>query len=93
MDYPRIKYVEPLKDYRLFIIFENGTIKIYPMKSLLKEYPFTQLKDEALFFQVHKEEHGYGIIWNDTIDLSEYEVWQNGIPIGSIEQLADTVSR
>jgi len=24
---------------------------------------------------------GYGISWNDNIDLSEYELWTNGQPV------------
>jgi len=26
---------------------------------------------------------GYGISWNDDIDLSEYELWTNGKPIAN----------
>ena len=34
MKYPKIKFAEPLKDYKLFLIFDNGIIKIYgyPLK-------------------------------------------------------------
>ncbi len=43
MQYPKIKYVEAISDYRLFIIFENGAIKIYSLKKLLNESGFAAL--------------------------------------------------
>ena len=26
------------------------------------------------------DKHGYGIVWNDELDLSESELWINGLP-------------
>ena len=92
MEYPKIKYVEALNNYRLFIIFENGKIKIYSLKNLLKEPVFSSLKNETLFYQAKKEENGYGIIWNDEIDISEYEVWKNGIAVSSINKLTHKIA-
>ncbi len=92
MEYPKIKYVEPLKDYKLFIIFENGEIKIYSAENLLNEAAFLSLKNKNLFNQAQKEENGYGIIWNDEIDISEYEVWTNGIAVSSIEKLTHKIA-
>ncbi|MCO6493920.1 MAG: DUF2442 domain-containing protein [Phaeodactylibacter sp.] len=86
--YPTIKYIEPLSDYRLFIIFDNGIIKIYSMKEKLQSPPFQPLQDAALFNQAHAGGGGYGVIWNDRIDLSEYELWKNGIEVSSVEELA-----
>ncbi len=91
MEYPKIKYVEPLKDHRLFIIFENGEIKIYSMINLLKMPAFEALKKESLFLQAKKEENGYGIVWNDEIDISEYEVWKNGISVSTVEKLTHVI--
>lgn len=92
MEYPKIKYVEPLKDFKLFIIFENGEIKIYPLENLLNEPAFLLLKNESLFSQAKKEENGYGVVWNDDIDLSEYEVWKNGIAVSSVNKLAGKIA-
>lgn len=91
MNYPKIKYVEPLKDYRLFIIFENGEIKIYSISNLLKMPAFAPLRKESLFFQAKKEENGYGIVWNDEIDISEYEVWKKGVEVSTIEKLTHKI--
>lgn len=35
-------------------------------------------KNEAFFKSVKVDSGGYGVSWNDDIDLSEYELWVNG---------------
>jgi hypothetical protein len=40
---------------------------------------FRLLKDDAFFKAVHVDAGGYGITWNDNADLSEYELWTNGV--------------
>ncbi len=92
MKYPKIKYVEALSNYRLFVIFETGEIKIYPINQLLQQAEFSELKDEALFLKAQKAEGGYGVVWNDEIDLSEYEIWKNGVAVSSINELTDSVA-
>jgi hypothetical protein len=68
--YPRIKYIEPIADYRLFLIFDNGVIKVYSLQSRLQTVNFQALNDVQLFNQVSIANGGYGVIWNDDIDLS-----------------------
>lgn len=86
--YPTIKYVEPLSNHRLFLIFDNGVIKLYSLDERLKTPAFQSLKDETLFNKVHIGSGGYGLVWNDELDLSEYELWTKGIEISSIHALA-----
>lgn len=47
------------------------------MKLMLLDRRFEELKDKGLFSIVELDVGGYGISWNDSIDLSEYELWQN----------------
>ncbi|MDP3957096.1 MAG: DUF2442 domain-containing protein [bacterium] len=77
-EYPKIKSVKIVEDMKLEILFADGTQKTYDCKPILLEEPFTKLQDTALFMQVHVDEGGYGISWNDQIDLSESELWING---------------
>jgi len=91
MENPKIKYVEALNNYRLFVIFETGEIKIYSVRELLKNPDFSALKDETLFLKAKKAEGGYGVVWNDEIDLSEYEIWKNGVAVSSINKLTDSI--
>lgn len=77
----KIKMVKPLKNYILEIIFQNGAIKYYDLSSLLKKWDvFKQLiTEKGLFNQVKVDKGGYGISWNDEIDISCNELWENGI--------------
>lgn len=52
------------------------------VKPLTKKYDvFQQLQNKALFDLVRVDCGGFGIAWNDEIDLSEYEIWENGINV------------
>ena len=74
--------VYPLSDYRLLAIFEGGTQKIYDVKPLFdwKEI-FKALKENKLFYEVYVDDGGYGVVWNDQIDLSSEEIWNRGVEI------------
>ena len=75
----KIKNVSPLTDYRLSVQFAEGCTKIYDIKPLFDKLPvFEQLKEHKLFFDVSVDVGGYGIVWNDDLDLSCDELWENG---------------
>ena len=44
---------------------------------------FKLLKDESLFRSVEVDQGGYGIIWNDDLDLSCDELWENGAEVAT----------
>ena len=75
---PRIKSVLPVGDDRLRVRFDNDVEKIYDCAPLLSQPQFALLKNPALFRGVKVDSGGYGISWNDDMDLSEYELWTNG---------------
>ena len=76
----KIKSVKPLKDYNLLIEFENDEKKYYNIKPLFDKWEdFKTLIDvKGLFEQVKVDSGGYGISWNDYIDLSCNELYNNG---------------
>ena len=75
----KVNSVSPLKNYELSVHFWDGTTKIYDVKPWLKKQPvFKTLKKNGLFEQVHVDGQGYGISWNDDIDLSCNELWHGG---------------
>ena len=76
--YPKIRSVRPRSGKTLLVEFENGARKVYDCTPLLKSEAFRPLQDEAIFRCAHADSHGYGVIWNDDIDLAESEVWLNG---------------
>lgn len=73
----KIKRVSALPDYKLKVLFIEGTIKIYDVKHLFEKYPSFQISEDE-FAQVSVDVGGYGIIWNDELDLSCDELWKNG---------------
>lgn len=83
MKYHRVKSVTPLQDYVLSIQFEDGVQKEYDVKPLLSKWDaFKALVDvKGLFEQARVDFGGYGIIWNDYIDLSCDELYNNGVEI------------
>ena len=75
----KIKNVTPLKDFKLSIQFAEGITKIYDMKKLIENNKiFADLKDINLFNSVEVDIGGYGVIWNDEIDISCDELFENG---------------
>jgi hypothetical protein len=49
-------------------------------KPPLENEVFSPLTDDVLFRRVKTDHGGYGISWNDEIDLSESELWLHGVP-------------
>jgi len=77
MNTPKISVVKPLENRRLLVKFTNGVGKIYDCNQLLHLAAFKALQNEAFFKSVKVDSGGFGISWNDDIDLSEYELWVN----------------
>ncbi len=79
----KIKDVMPLEDFNLSVQFSEGVTKIYDVKPLFEKIPvFKELKDKPLsFYDVVVDTGGYGIVWNDDIDLSCDELWANGTTV------------
>ena len=76
----KVKCVEALSGFKLKIKFENAVSKIYDVSVLFDKYPcFIRLKyDPDLFNSVKIDAGGYGVIWDDDLDISSNELWQNG---------------
>ncbi|MBL7065137.1 MAG: DUF2442 domain-containing protein [Anaerolineae bacterium] len=81
--YPRIKSVKPLKGTCLLVTFHNGVKRVYDCAPLLEDEIFSPLSSDVLFNSVKVDGGGYGISWNDEIDLSESELWMHGLPVES----------
>lgn len=78
----KVKNVFPLDDYRLSIQFAIGVTKIYDVKPLFEwKAIFNNLKNDNLFSKVFVDVGGCGIVWNDDLDLSCEELWENGIEV------------
>ena len=76
----KVKSAAPLPGLRLLVRFEEGQSKMYDVTPLLERFePFTALRDTpGLFDAVQVDPGGYGVSWNDDIDLSCDELWEHG---------------
>ena len=79
----KVKSVHALPDYELSIQFAEGITKIYDVSPLFSKWKsFVILKDNlSLFCSVDVDQGGYGVIWNDDLDLSCDELFENGVVI------------
>jgi len=76
----KVKAITPLQDLRLGVQFAEGVSKIYDIKPLFNKWPqFKELEESPLlFYDVEVDVGGYGIVWNDELDLSCDELFENG---------------
>ena len=79
----KIKNVSALPDYKLSVQFSEGVTKIYDVKPLFERIPmFEELRNNPQEFAcVSVDIGGYGIVWNDDLDLSCDELWENGVQV------------
>ena len=70
-----------LEGTEMEVRFQDGLVKQFDIASLFPKYPQLQaLKDRNLFLQ-GKLMGAYGIIWNDDLDLSCDELFENGVAV------------
>ena len=84
MKFHKVKDVSALADLKLSVQFTNGTTKTYDVSPLMQRFSaFRILEDETLFRDVKVDQGGYGIVWNDDLDLSCDELWENGAEVAT----------
>lgn len=81
MTFHNIKRVVPQNDNVLLVDFCDGKSKRYDTKQLFDIFPiFISLQNvNGLFEQVKVDTKGYGISWNDELDISCNELYDNGV--------------
>ena len=83
----KVKTVWPFGCLRLLVWFEGGEARVYDCKPLTAKFePFLALEyDSSLFEGVRVVGGGYGIEWNDDLDLSCDELYRGGRPVDLVE--------
>ncbi len=72
----------PLLNVEVLVFFEDGSVKKFDVKKLFCQWPeYKALEDEELFKKIKVEAGGYGISWNEELDCSEGELYQNGVDV------------
>ena len=76
----KIKDVTPMPDYILSIQFSEGITKQYDLKPLFeKNSIFIPLKEHPeLYYSATVDIGGYGVIWDDNIDIACDELYFGG---------------
>lgn len=77
---PRIKKLEPLKDYKLHIEFDDGKRCVYDvLEDINTIKAFEGLKCiPGLFEQIQLDESRTCVYWNDEIDLASDIIYEYG---------------
>lgn len=77
----RIKSLEPLDNYRLHVIFDDGKDVIYDVKEDINAIPsYSDLKTiPGLFETVHLDTSRTCVEWNEFIDLPSDAIYEYGI--------------
>ncbi|NJN91524.1 MAG: DUF2442 domain-containing protein [Leptolyngbyaceae cyanobacterium RM2_2_4] len=88
---PRILQARAIDDTTLIVEFTNQEVKKYDIRRLLEIPMFAPLRQPAFFKNFKVELGGYAIVWNEAIDISEYELWQNGIKLESEDLAGDRI--
>lgn len=89
----KIKTVKSAENTVLLVCFQNGIEKIYDLKMLYNVFPQFKIfeTDKQLFNSGKVDVGGYGISWNDDLDLDAEEIWENGTETGKQNKL-DTLT-
>lgn len=90
-----VKSVTALKDLKLSVQFSEGVTKIYNVAPLMIKIPaFKRFEQHPEMIEdVAVDVGGYGVVWDDEIDLSCDELWENGVivetPFDGLMALSD----
>ena len=83
----RVSGVKPLPDYKLWLRFNTGEIRIFDFKPLLSSAGFAPLNDVETFREVYID---YGVTtWLDgDVDIDPEYLYEQSTPISRAEETA-----
>lgn len=79
----RIQEVVAKEDFIIQATFFGGEIKQYDVKQLFLILPQFQVfqENDYLFKNISVDQGGYGVSWNDELDLDAETIWEDGVLI------------
>ena len=79
--------VEFLEDVKLELTFQDGKIVRYDMSKLFSKYPQLEelRQNRELFLGGRLDACGYGVIWNDNLDIDATSIYESGEVVGRVE--------
>jgi hypothetical protein len=79
--YPKIIEAKAKSPYVIEVLFDNQITKIYDFEPLLTDANFRILNEFNVFKNFSISAGGYGLEWNEDLDISESELWVNGVTV------------
>lgn len=76
---PRVKKVEANDNYELLLTFNNGEVKKFNARELLK-YPMYEPLKNIGFFKLVKVDN-MCVYWNDEIDICPDTLYEQSVPV------------
>ncbi|MCM1330648.1 MAG: DUF2442 domain-containing protein [Ruminococcus sp.] len=75
----KLKSAKPLENFNILLSFENGETGIYDIKPLAEKYEMFKplIQNKSFFSSFQIDPGGYGLSWNDFIDISCDELFEN----------------
>ena len=75
----KITSARAFASHYIFASFSTGEIRLYDIAPLAARWPaFKALCDATLFESMKVDAGGYGVSWNDDLDLSADEIFESG---------------
>lgn len=80
MEFHKIKSVISVDNHRLYVLFTDDQMREIDIVPISEKYPaFKRLLDnEELFSSVQVDIGGYGLIWDDELDLDAQGIYEQG---------------
>jgi len=80
--FQKITSLATLPDYVLLVGFQSGEFRQFDLKPLIAKYtPFKSLTEVSGLYESAKiDTGGYGIVWNDDLDISADGLYEKGVP-------------
>ena len=81
-----ITKINILEDLQFEATFADGEVVLFDVKTLFSKHPvFHQLENNNLFKQLQIDGVGYGVSWNDELDLSSDGIYTLGKHISKVD--------
>ncbi len=76
--------VEPMEDYRLSVVFDNGEEKIFDVNPYIHGEWYGELRDKNYFETVGVD--GFTVVWKNGQDVCPDELYYTSVPSEEIER-------
>jgi len=76
--HPKIIDLKICANFILIASFNDGSVKEFDFKPLLKKESYKDLNNPLIFGLGRIDAGGYGISWTDFIDIDSYDIWMGG---------------